>query len=68
MNSPHTMDDLGNLLPLVGESGEAANSQEILKLLMDEKMRSEHHKANYQTLRAEHLRYINLNKFFSLSC
>nr|XP_030117281.3 centrosomal protein of 83 kDa [Taeniopygia guttata]XP_030117288.3 centrosomal protein of 83 kDa [Taeniopygia guttata] len=56
MNSPHTMDDLGNLLPLVGESGEAANSQEILKLLMDEKMRSEHHKANYQTLRAEHLR------------
>ncbi|XP_072779319.1 centrosomal protein of 83 kDa isoform X2 [Taeniopygia guttata] len=56
MNSPHTMDDLGSLLPLVGESGEAANSQEILKLLMDEKMRSEHHKANYQTLRAEHLR------------
>ncbi|CAN8211240.1 unnamed protein product [Coccothraustes coccothraustes] len=50
------MDGLGNLLPLVGESGEAANSQEILKLLMDEKMRSEHHKANYQTLRAEHLR------------
>ncbi|XP_063010964.1 centrosomal protein of 83 kDa isoform X2 [Melospiza melodia melodia] len=50
------MDALGNLLPLVGESGEAANSQEILKLLMDEKMRSEHHKANYQTLRAEHLR------------
>ncbi|XP_036257298.1 centrosomal protein of 83 kDa [Molothrus ater] len=50
------MDGLGNLLPLVGESGEAVNSQEILKLLMDEKMRSEHHKANYQTLRAEHLR------------
>ncbi|XP_041265801.1 centrosomal protein of 83 kDa [Onychostruthus taczanowskii] len=50
------MDGLGNLLPLVGEGGEAANSQEILKLLMDEKMRSEHHKANYQTLRAEHLR------------
>ncbi|XP_014162752.1 centrosomal protein of 83 kDa [Geospiza fortis] len=50
------MDGLGNLLSLVGESGEAANSQEILKLLMDEKMRSEHHKANYQTLRAEHLR------------
>ncbi|XP_064275810.1 centrosomal protein of 83 kDa isoform X2 [Passer domesticus] len=50
------MDGLGNLPPLVGEGGEAANSQEILKLLMDEKMRSEHHKANYQTLRAEHLR------------
>ncbi|RMC03426.1 hypothetical protein DUI87_20623 [Hirundo rustica rustica] len=50
------MDGLGNLLPPVGENGDAANSQEILKLLMDEKMRSEHHKANYQTLRAEHLR------------
>uniref|UniRef100_A0A8C0USF2 Centrosomal protein 83 n=1 Tax=Cyanistes caeruleus TaxID=156563 RepID=A0A8C0USF2_CYACU len=50
------MDGLGSLLPPVGESGDAANSQEILKLLMDEKMRSEHHKANYQTLRAEHLR------------
>ncbi|XP_014744764.1 PREDICTED: centrosomal protein of 83 kDa isoform X2 [Sturnus vulgaris] len=50
------MDGLGNLLPSVGENGDAANSQEILKLLMDEKMRSEHHKANYQTLRAEHLR------------
>ncbi|XP_039560131.1 centrosomal protein of 83 kDa isoform X1 [Passer montanus] len=50
------MDGLGNLPPLMGEGGEAANSQEILKLLMDEKMRSEHHKANYQTLRAEHLR------------
>ncbi|XP_066039479.1 centrosomal protein of 83 kDa [Chamaea fasciata] len=50
------MDGLGNLLPPVGENGVAANSQEILKLLMDEKMRSEHHKANYQTLRAEHLR------------
>ncbi|XP_062347425.1 centrosomal protein of 83 kDa [Cinclus cinclus] len=50
------MDGLGNLLPPVGENGDAANSQEILKLLMDEKMRSEHHKTNYQTLRAEHLR------------
>lgn len=68
MNSHHKMDGLGSLLPPVGENGEAANSQEILKLLMDEKMRSEYHKANYQTVRAEHLRYINLNKFLSLSC
>lgn len=67
MNSYCKMDGLGNLLPPVGDNGDAANSQEILKLLMDEKMRSEHHKANYQTLRAEHLRYINLNKFLSLS-
>ncbi|XP_017593336.1 PREDICTED: centrosomal protein of 83 kDa isoform X2 [Corvus brachyrhynchos] len=50
------MDGLGSLLPPVGENGDAANSQEILKLLMDEKMRSEYHKANYQTVRAEHLR------------
>ncbi|XP_009585261.1 PREDICTED: centrosomal protein of 83 kDa [Fulmarus glacialis] len=33
-----------------------ANSQELQKLLIDEKMRCEHHKANYQTIKAEHLR------------
>ncbi|OXB56897.1 hypothetical protein ASZ78_003784 [Callipepla squamata] len=47
---------LGSLLPPVAENGDAANSQELQKLLIDEKMRCEHHKANYQTLKAEHLR------------
>ncbi|XP_042671335.1 centrosomal protein of 83 kDa isoform X3 [Centrocercus urophasianus] len=50
------MDTLGSLLPPVVGNGDAANSQELQKLLIDEKMRCEHHKANYQTIKAEHLR------------
>ncbi|XP_074431222.1 centrosomal protein of 83 kDa isoform X5 [Larus michahellis] len=50
------MDALGTLLPPVVGNGDTANSQELQKLLIDEKMRCEHHKANYQTIKAEHLR------------
>ncbi|XP_075285221.1 centrosomal protein of 83 kDa isoform X2 [Opisthocomus hoazin] len=50
------MDAFGSLLPPVVGNGDTANSQELQKLLIDEKMRSEHHKANYQTIKAEHLR------------
>ncbi|XP_015139570.1 centrosomal protein of 83 kDa isoform X1 [Gallus gallus] len=50
------MDSLGSLLPPVVGNGDAANSQELQKLLIDEKMRCEHHKANYQTIKAEHIR------------
>ncbi|KAM6419408.1 centrosomal protein of 83 kDa isoform 2-T4 [Pluvialis apricaria] len=50
------MDALGSLLPPVVGNGDTANSQELQKLLIDEKMRCEHHKANYQTIKAEHLR------------
>ncbi|XP_010123407.1 PREDICTED: centrosomal protein of 83 kDa [Chlamydotis macqueenii] len=50
------MDTLGNLLPPVVGNVDTANSQELQKLLIDEKMRCEHHKANYQTIKAEHLR------------
>ncbi|XP_052523333.1 centrosomal protein of 83 kDa isoform X2 [Tympanuchus pallidicinctus] len=50
------MDTLGSLLPPVVGNGDVANSQELQKLLIDEKMRCEHHKANYQTIKAEHLR------------
>ncbi|XP_009880952.1 PREDICTED: centrosomal protein of 83 kDa [Charadrius vociferus] len=50
------MDTLGSLLPPVVGNGDTANSQELQKLLIDEKMRCEHHKANYQTIKAEHLR------------
>ena len=31
---------------------------ELQKMLADEKMRSEKHKTNYQTLKAEHTRYL----------
>ncbi|XP_061847050.1 centrosomal protein of 83 kDa-like isoform X1 [Colius striatus] len=50
------MDASGSLLPPVAGNGETANAQELQKLLIDEKMRCEHHKTNYQTLKAEHLR------------
>ncbi|NXK56523.1 CEP83 protein, partial [Chauna torquata] len=50
------MDALGSLLPPIVGNGDAANSQELHKLLIDEKMRCEHHKANYQTIKAEHIR------------
>lgn len=56
MNGHHKMDSLGSLLPPVVGNGDAANSQELQKLLIDEKMRCEHHKANYQTIKAEHIR------------
>uniref|UniRef100_A0A803Y5A0 Centrosomal protein 83 n=1 Tax=Meleagris gallopavo TaxID=9103 RepID=A0A803Y5A0_MELGA len=56
VNSHHKMDTLGSLLPPVVGNGDVANSQELQKLLIDEKMRCEHHKANYQTIKAEHLR------------
>ncbi|KFP96030.1 Centrosomal protein of 83 kDa, partial [Leptosomus discolor] len=50
------MDALGSLLPPVVGNGDTANSQELQKLLIDEKMRCEYHKANYQTMKAEHVR------------
>ena len=34
-----------------------AQETELQKMLTDEKMRSEQHKINYQTLKAEHTRY-----------
>ncbi|GAB0176569.1 centrosomal protein of 83 kDa [Grus japonensis] len=56
VNSHHKMDALDSLLPPVVGNGDMANSQELQKLLIDEKMRCEYHKANYQTIKAEHLR------------
>ncbi|XP_027535690.1 centrosomal protein of 83 kDa [Neopelma chrysocephalum] len=50
------MDGLGSLLPPVIGNGDTDNPRELLKLLLDEKMRSERHKANYQILKAEHQR------------
>ncbi|XP_015713756.1 centrosomal protein of 83 kDa isoform X1 [Coturnix japonica] len=50
------MDPLGSLLPPVAGNSDVANSEELQKLLIDEKRRCEHHKANYQTIKAEHMR------------
>ncbi|XP_062424288.1 centrosomal protein of 83 kDa isoform X5 [Rhea pennata] len=50
------MNTFSGLLPPMVGNGDTASSQELQKLLIDEKMRCEHHKANYQTLKAEHIR------------
>lgn len=38
-----------------------AQDTELQKMLADEKMRSEQHRTNYQTLKAEHTRYVYQN-------
>ncbi|XP_054242631.1 centrosomal protein of 83 kDa [Indicator indicator] len=43
----------GTLLPPVVGNYDPANSQELQKLLADEKMRCDTHKANYQTVKAQ---------------
>uniref|UniRef100_A0A8C6VEQ6 Centrosomal protein 83 n=1 Tax=Naja naja TaxID=35670 RepID=A0A8C6VEQ6_NAJNA len=54
------MDALPNILSSVGGSGDLVSSQvEVQKLLIDERMRCEHHKTNYQTLKAEHTRLLD---------
>ncbi|XP_048357375.1 centrosomal protein of 83 kDa isoform X2 [Sphaerodactylus townsendi] len=54
------MDALPNIVGPLGGQGDLVNSQvELQKLLMDERMRCEHHKTNYQTLKAEHTRLQN---------
>ncbi|XP_010168530.1 LOW QUALITY PROTEIN: centrosomal protein of 83 kDa-like, partial [Antrostomus carolinensis] len=50
------MDTLGNFLPPVVGSRDVANSKDVQKLLIDENMRSEYHKAHYQSMKAELLR------------
>ncbi|KAM6425084.1 centrosomal protein of 83 kDa isoform 2-T2 [Rhynochetos jubatus] len=50
------MDALGSLLPPTVGNGDTANSQELQKALIDTKMRCEHHKTNYQAIKAEHER------------
>ncbi|XP_069048604.1 centrosomal protein of 83 kDa [Lepisosteus oculatus] len=51
------MDPLaGNPTIAQGAVGLGASDMELQKLLIDERMRCEHHKTNYQTLKAEHTR------------
>lgn len=44
-------DRMGGSLPQLQQQ------TELQKMLADEKMRSEQHRTNYQTLKAEHTRY-----------
>ncbi|KAM7178825.1 centrosomal protein of 83 kDa isoform 3-T4 [Macrochelys suwanniensis] len=51
------MDTFTSILPPISGNSDLAGSQaEIQKLLIDERMRCENHKTNYQTLKAEHTR------------
>ncbi|XP_010187710.1 PREDICTED: centrosomal protein of 83 kDa [Mesitornis unicolor] len=50
------MDALDSHLPPMAGNSDTPNSQELQKILIDERMRCEHHKVNYQTMKAENLR------------
>ncbi|XP_054298082.1 centrosomal protein of 83 kDa isoform X2 [Pongo pygmaeus] len=53
------MDTFPNNFPPAGDSGLTGSQSEFQKMLIDERLRCEHHKANYQTLKAEHTRLQN---------
>ncbi|XP_065380726.1 centrosomal protein of 83 kDa isoform X2 [Macaca fascicularis] len=53
------MDTFPNNFPPGGDSGLTGSQSEFQKMLIDERLRCEHHKANYQTLKAEHTRLHN---------
>ncbi|XP_004583161.2 centrosomal protein of 83 kDa isoform X1 [Ochotona princeps] len=56
IRSPTKMDAFPNLFPPGGDSGLTNSQSEFQKVLIDERLRCEHHKTNYQTLKAEHTR------------
>lgn len=50
------MDTFPTSFPPGGDSGLTSSQSEFQKLLLDERLRCEHHKSNYQILKAEHTR------------
>ncbi|XP_071075102.1 centrosomal protein of 83 kDa isoform X2 [Dasypus novemcinctus] len=56
VSSLTNMDAFPNLFPPGGDSGLTSSPSEFQKMLIDERLRCEHHKTNYQTLKAEHTR------------
>lgn len=50
------MDTFPTTFPPGGDSGLTCSQSEVQKMLIDERLRCEHHKTNYQTLKAEHTR------------
>ncbi|XP_040836731.1 centrosomal protein of 83 kDa [Ochotona curzoniae] len=56
IRSPTKMDAFPNLFAPGGDSGLTNSQSEFQKVLIDERLRCEHHKTNYQTLKAEHTR------------
>ena len=67
MNPSALLSQSGPLLPggpcgpgtpaLGAPAGPGGSEAELQKMLIDERMRCENHKMNYQTLKAEHARY-----------
>ncbi|XP_053518169.1 centrosomal protein of 83 kDa isoform X2 [Artibeus jamaicensis] len=53
---PTNMDTLPTICPPGGDSGLSNSHSELQKMLIDERLRCEHHKINYQTLKGEHTR------------
>ncbi|XP_045322979.1 centrosomal protein of 83 kDa isoform X2 [Leopardus geoffroyi] len=54
--SLNSMDTFPTTFPPGGDSGLTCSQSEVQKMLIDERLRCEHHKTNYQTLKAEHTR------------
>ncbi|XP_058597773.1 centrosomal protein of 83 kDa isoform X2 [Neofelis nebulosa] len=54
--SLNSMDTFPTTFPPGGDSGLTYSQSEVQKMLIDERLRCEHHKTNYQTLKAEHTR------------
>ena len=50
------MDTFPTTFPPGGDSGMTDSQSEFQKVLIDERLRCEHHKANYQVLKTEHTR------------
>ncbi|KAM5288493.1 centrosomal protein of 83 kDa isoform 1-T1 [Ctenodactylus gundi] len=55
VSSLTNMDTFPNIFPPGGD-GALTSESEFQKMLIDERLRCEHHKTNYQTLKAEHTR------------
>ncbi|XP_039092562.1 centrosomal protein of 83 kDa isoform X2 [Hyaena hyaena] len=51
-----SMDTFPTIFPPGGDSGLTNSQSEFQKMLTDERLRCEHHKTNYQTLKVEHTR------------
>ncbi|XP_023387337.1 centrosomal protein of 83 kDa isoform X2 [Pteropus vampyrus] len=56
VSSPTNMDTFPTNFPPSGDSGLTSSQAEFQKMLIDERLRCDHHKTNYQTLKAEHTR------------
>nr|KAF6494169.1 centrosomal protein 83 [Rousettus aegyptiacus] len=56
VSSPTNMDTFPTNFPPSGDNGLTSSQTEFQKMLIDERLRCDHHKTNYQTLKAEHTR------------